>query len=110
MPTLWDAQQATLAIIKNRQDFTGLLVPIFNIDDSRKQNRHRLDLLFKSSGDGYWDWYIPTANVFFSDGWKQMLGYDANDIDPSFKSWVNLIHLMIWGISLLSGQTIWIIL
>lgn len=28
MPTLWDVQQAYLAIIKSRQDFTGLLTPI----------------------------------------------------------------------------------
>lgn len=102
--TPWEGKQANLAIIKTKREYSNLLNPSQIIEDSNQKNRNRIDLLFESAGDGYWDWYIPTASVFFSRGWKQMLGYSRGDIEPSFKSWINLIHpddlgnfLIVWS-------------
>jgi len=104
LPTCWEEKQASLAIIRTKREYTNLLNPSQTSEDSNHKNRNRLDLLFESAGDGYWDWYIPTASVFFSNGWKQMLGYSPVDIEPSFKSWINLIHpddlgnfLIVWS-------------
>ncbi len=88
MATQWNGKSACIAIIKTVTDYE-----IFNQDYNRiGHSRNRLDLLFRSAGDGYWDWYIPTAVVFFSKGWLQMLGYAVYDIAPSFNSWIKLIH------------------
>jgi PAS domain S-box-containing protein len=96
--------QASLAILKKKREYANLLKTAQRAEDIHHHNRSRPDLLFESAGDGYWDWYIPTASVFFSDGWKQMLGYTSSEIEPSFKSWINLIHpndlgsfLIIWS-------------
>ena len=104
LPTQWEGEQACLAIIKTQREYSNLLNPTNNSEDAIQKNINRLDILFESAGDGYWDWYIPTASVFFSNGWKQMLGYSESDIDHSFKSWISLIHpndlgnfLIVWS-------------
>ncbi len=59
IPTCWDRKPACFAIIRDE-----------HIDDALQKtpikksfrNRNRLDLLFKVSGDGYWDWFIPAID------------------------------------------------
>ncbi len=90
LPIHWENEAAQVAIIKP--------MPVHNDDklSDRSQTtqhlRRHIDQLFKSAGDGYWDWYIPTADVFFSAGWLQMLGYGPMDITSSFNTWINMIH------------------
>lgn len=90
LPIHWNNQQACVAIIKRMPDQAeeGLI----GRSQATSHLRKHIDQLFQSAGDGYWDWYIPTADVFFSSGWLQMLGYSASDITPSFNTWVNMIH------------------
>ena len=104
MPIIWQDVSASLAIIKTEEEYTSLLESDINDDHHALHNRKRLDLLFKSAGDGYWEWHIPTACVFFSSHWKKMLGYEPEDIEPSFNNWINLIHaddlgnfLIVWS-------------
>ena len=104
MPIIWENRSACVAIIKTEDEYTSLLESSTSTDQHALHNRKRLDLLFKSAGDGYWEWHIPTANVFFSTHWKEMLGYKADDIEPSFNNWINLIHpddlgnfLIVWS-------------
>lgn len=104
MPVIWQKKSVSVAIIKSEEQYTSLLESNISDDHQALNTRKRLDLLFKSAGDGYWEWYIPTANVFFSSSWKEMLGYKPEDIEPSFNSWINLIHaddlgnfLIVWS-------------
>lgn len=92
MPIQWQGSAACVAIIRRKRDLDILLESSSELDDIAQQHRSRLELLLKSAGDGYWDWHIPTANVYFSLSWKKMLGYELDDLAPSFHSWVNLIH------------------
>ncbi len=88
LPIEWEGQHAQAAIIRVIDDDLSKISPA----EENKLIRGRFDSLFKTAGDGYWDWYIPDASVFFSIGWLQMLGYNAADIEPSFNAWINLIH------------------
>lgn len=104
IPIVWETRQACVAIVKSEAEYASLLESNNGDDHHALHNRKRLDLLFKSAGDGYWEWHIPTANVFFSTHWKEMLGYKATDIEPSFNNWINLIHpddlgnfLVVWS-------------
>jgi len=56
------------------------------------KNQTRLKLLLKSAGEGFWDWHINEGDVFLSQRWKEMLGYENNDIDDTFNDWIHLIH------------------
>lgn len=45
-----------------------------------------------SIGDGLWDWNLLTNEVYFSDRWKRMLGFEPNDIQPSLDEWAKRVH------------------
>ena len=42
--------------------------------------------------DGVWDWNAVTNEVFFSTRWKEMLGYDKDEITDKLSEWDKRIH------------------
>lgn len=57
-----------------------------------KESELRLKLAINSAKEGLWDWNIKTGDVYFNDVWCRMLGYEPHEIEPSVKSWENLLH------------------
>ncbi|MGM0462595.1 MAG: PAS domain S-box protein [Fibrobacterota bacterium] len=41
---------------------------------------------------GLWEWDLASDKLFLSDSWKQMLGYDPNELTHSFRSFVSLVY------------------
>jgi PAS domain S-box-containing protein len=52
----------------------------------------RLSLVMQATNDGIWDWNIRTNTVYYSPRWKQMLGYEDEELPNHFDTWQNLIH------------------
>ncbi len=46
----------------------------------------------ENSGLGLWDWNIATGEVYFSDTYKTMLGYQPDELPNSFDTWERLMH------------------
>lgn len=46
----------------------------------------------KGANDGLWDWDLQANTIYFSDRWKDMLGYANTDIGNSPDEWFNRIH------------------
>lgn len=46
----------------------------------------------ESSGLGLWDWNIATGDVYFSDTYKTMLGFQPHELENSFATWEGLMH------------------
>lgn len=42
--------------------------------------------------DGVWDWNAVTNKVFFSKRWKEMLGFDEEDILNRLSEWEKRVH------------------
>ena len=42
--------------------------------------------------DGVWDWNLITNSVFFSRRWKEMLGYEENEISHHLSEWDTRVH------------------
>ena len=57
-----------------------------------RKSEERFSLAISGSNDGIWDWDLESSEIFFSPRWKQMLGYEENDIGNSFNVWRNLIY------------------
>lgn len=65
------------------------------IEDNRnklEQYAEQLELAMVASEAGLWDWNIETGEVFFSERWCNMLGYEISEVEPNIISWENKIH------------------
>ena len=67
---------------------SGLYPPEQDRDDS--ENPWKLAL--ESSGEGVWDWNVVTGEQAHSSGWKEMLGYAADEVGTGYHEFVNRVH------------------
>jgi PAS domain S-box-containing protein len=56
------------------------------------ESQERWELAIAGTNDGIWDWNIRTSEVFFSQRWKSMLGYQDEDIGSHLEAWSALLH------------------
>ena len=57
-----------------------------------RENEKRWMLALAGTGDGVWDWNIETNQTYYSSGWKDMLGYELDDLDNYYDTWKKLVH------------------
>lgn len=57
-----------------------------------KESEERYALATRGANDGLWDWYIFQNKCFFSERWKEMIGFSADDDFPDLESWLSRIH------------------
>lgn len=65
---------------------------IHDTTERNKAEEERLVLALQSSGDGVWDWNTTTNEVVYSKRWKEMIGYEDEEISNSFDEWVKRLH------------------
>jgi PAS domain S-box-containing protein len=79
----------------NITHFVGYLMDITNYKNTQKQLSEledRFQLAIDSTKDGLWDWNISTNEVFFSQKWKSVLGYEDDEVSNKFIEWEKLVH------------------
>jgi PAS domain S-box-containing protein len=67
---------------------------IININDNDlllRTSEERFSMAMKGANDGLWDWNLLTDDVYFSPRWKEMLGYEDNELANHADTWKNLI-------------------
>ena len=82
------------SITKNSDDKLGLLVDITEqkrAKDAITLLKERYELATKGSNEGLWDWDIQKDELYTSLKFKEILGYKADSINSSLKSWINII-------------------
>ena len=52
----------------------------------------RWRLALGAVGDGVWDWNAGTNDVFFSPGWKSMLGFTEDELPNRLDAWESRVH------------------
>jgi diguanylate cyclase (GGDEF)-like protein/PAS domain S-box-containing protein len=57
-----------------------------------KNSEERLRFSLAGSGDGLWDWNLVTNEVYFSKRWKEMLGFEEEEISNTLEEWKNRVH------------------
>jgi PAS domain S-box-containing protein len=50
------------------------------------------DFFFEGSHQYLWEWDLGTGNCSFSSAYVSMLGYESDEIQPTFDSWIKLMH------------------
>ncbi len=58
----------------------------------RREAEERWKFALESARDGVWDWDITRGRVFYSHGWKAMLGYADDEIGDSMDEFASRVH------------------
>jgi len=58
----------------------------------KKEHRERMELAFKGTNEGIWDWNILDNTVFFCPRWKEMLGYLDEELPNEVPTWADRLH------------------
>jgi PAS domain S-box-containing protein len=57
-----------------------------------RETEDRFQLAVRGSSDGLWDWNIATNNVWWSRQYRELLGYEADDLPATYDSWESRLH------------------
>jgi len=58
-----------------------------------EKKNERLELIFKATGAGAWEWNIVTGEVTLQDEWARLRGYSLEELKPiSLDTWKNACH------------------
>ena len=61
-------------------------------EESVQEENERYILAMAAANDGLWDWNLRSGKIFFSTRWKQMLGYEENEIRDLPDEWFSRVH------------------
>ncbi|TGM64698.1 response regulator [Leptospira meyeri] len=61
-------------------------------EEALRASESRWQFALEGSGDGIWDWNSQTNKVFFSNQWKNMLGYSEDEIGTDISEWESRVH------------------
>lgn len=62
------------------------------LEERLRQSELRLDLAIHGCGLGFWDYDCQTGEVYFSPGWKRMLGFADHELPNEPSAWESRIH------------------
>ena len=85
--------------LKNTEDGTTMMLSVTRDVTQQKltfaallESEMRWKFAIEGSGDGLWDWNVAESTVFFSARWKEMLGFENNEIGNALDEWSKRVH------------------
>jgi PAS domain S-box-containing protein len=63
-----------------------------NLIKKVKRREERLNYAIEATKDGLWDWNIETNEVYYSSKWKEILGYEENELSSLYQNWMDRVH------------------
>jgi diguanylate cyclase (GGDEF)-like protein/PAS domain S-box-containing protein len=74
------------------EDRFAELEQLKSLQESMREDFQRFLIATGGVGDGVWDLDLESEEIHFSDRWKEMLGYDPDEIEDSLEGWLSLVH------------------
>lgn len=74
---------------------TGIIIDIDNHKQAEKallESEERFELAMTATKDGLYDWNLITNEIYYSPGWKRMLGFEDKELPNDFSFWEKLIE------------------
>ena len=62
------------------------------VERQLEESQERFQLVLKGSNDAYWDYNYMTGEVFYSERWWELFGYQPGEILINDTNWKELVH------------------
>jgi diguanylate cyclase (GGDEF)-like protein/PAS domain S-box-containing protein len=72
--------------------FNHLLETLDKREAALTDSEFRWKFAVEGAGDGLWDWNVPHNTVFFSNRWKEMLGFNPDEVGTGLDEWSKRVH------------------
>ena len=59
-------------------------------EEALKESEERFELAMKFANEGLYDWDLETNEIYYSPGWKRLMGYEDEEIKNEFSEWERL--------------------
>ena len=59
-------------------------------ENELREKEERFKLAMEASKDGLYEWDLETREIYYSPGWKRMLGYEPDELPNDFSVWEKL--------------------
>jgi PAS domain S-box-containing protein len=58
--------------------------------EKNRESKERFERAMEATRDGLYDWNLITNEIYYSPGWKRMLGYEYDELPNDFSIWETL--------------------
>ncbi|MBS0657205.1 MAG: PAS domain-containing protein [Verrucomicrobia bacterium] len=75
--------------------FNGVMLDITErrrTEGELRASEERFRLVLQASHDGIWDWDLTSRRVYYSDRWKEMLGFRSGELTASREEFWSRLH------------------
>jgi len=83
---------ADIALIEQVAHLASIAIEKHQASQALKSSEERWAFAIEGSGDGVWDWDIPSDKMIYSTRWKEMLGYAEDEVPTNNQEWRERIH------------------
>ncbi|MEC4986084.1 MAG: diguanylate cyclase [Oscillatoria sp. PMC 1068.18] len=84
-------ENEAVCIIRNISDAYQQKLQRQRAEEQLRIAKERLELVLQAANDGFWDWNLITGEIYFSQRWKEMLGYSDEELPNELASWEKVI-------------------
>ncbi|NOG46658.1 MAG: PAS domain S-box protein [Calditrichaeota bacterium] len=70
--------------------FSTDITDLKQTQDVLKESEERFTIAMNASRDGLYDWDLISNEIYYSPGWKSILGYEDNELPNDFSVWEKL--------------------
>ena len=57
-----------------------------------RESEERYALAARGANDGLWDWDLASGQIYYSERWKAMLGFEVREIGNAASEWFSRVH------------------
>ncbi|WP_017661454.1 response regulator [Baaleninema simplex] len=86
-----DLRDRTTELLETNTHLETEILQRQDAETALRRSEERWQLAVQGSNEGIWDWDLQSDRVFFSAGWKKLLGYEDDEIaDDPGEFWTRL--------------------
>jgi len=72
--------------------FSRLIYDVSRNINQLSEDEARWSNAINGTRDGVWDWDVGSGKIYYSTRWKEMLGFEQDEISSDILEWENRIH------------------